>query len=207
MTNKILVTGFGPFDGLPTNPSQQLCLTLEESIHNCSVDKLILPVSFKSAGKNLIERLKSQDYRAVFLLGLAYPRSEVTLEKLAINWMDSEIGDNDGFLPEAKKIDANAPDAYFSSMDLRPLVEQPFPDTPPPKISYTAGTYVCNALYFNALHWIKKSGAPTQCLFIHVPPTPEIKGAAGSMELGSIRAQLEAIIGLAVKKDFPEPLS
>jgi len=89
----------------------------------------------------------------VLLTGQAGGRPNVTVERVAINVMDSANPDNDGFKPEDEPVFEGAPDAYFSTIPIKEVVKAMRKAGIPAGISNTAGTYVCNTAMFTALHF------------------------------------------------------
>ena len=90
--------------------------------------------------------------------------------------MDAMRDDNNGFCPTDMPIYANAPTAYFSNAPIKQMAAAIRDLGYPCKISNSAGTFVCNAVYYAALHEIAirqtcpdESGLPTQAVFIHLP--------------------------------------
>jgi pyroglutamyl-peptidase len=159
---KILVTGFKPFLGERINPSEMLATELAENFPEVSC--LILPVEFKKSFDVLKSHLEKNNYDYLISLGQASARSKICLEKIGLNWVQTEHKDESGSLPTSGKI-AEGPLALMSEFPLdtiyKKLKEQNFPV----EISFSAGTYVCNDLYFRTLNEIKN----TKSVFIHVP--------------------------------------
>ena len=83
--------------------------------------------------------------------------------------MDATRDDNNGFCPTDMPIYANAPTAYFSNAPIKQIAAAIRDSGYPCKISNSAGTFVCNAVYYAALHEIAIRHLPTQAVFIHLP--------------------------------------
>ncbi|GAB6136534.1 pyroglutamyl-peptidase I [Thermococcus prieurii] len=166
---KVLVTGFEPFGGEEINPSWEAVKALPEELNGATLLKVQLPVSFKRV-REILPRLISKERPDIVLLtGQAGGRPNVTVERVAINVMDSTMPDNDGFKPEDEPVFEGAPDAYFATIPVKEVVKALREAGIPAGVSNTAGTYVCNTAMFTALHTIAVAGMETKAGFIHVP--------------------------------------
>jgi pyroglutamyl-peptidase len=95
---KILVTGFMPFLGEKINPSEMLANELAQNFPE--VTSLILPVEFKKSFEVLKSHLKNTTYDYIVSLGEASRRSKIRLEKIDLNWIQSEHKDESGNQPK-----------------------------------------------------------------------------------------------------------
>lgn len=162
-----ILTGFAPFLDHAKNPSweiaQQLALRLGDG--NQAIE---LPVLFEQSFVHLHNILKKQTQfpNQLWLFGLAANRNAICLERVALNWIETGVPDNSGqerLSPQ--KIDPLGPDAILLSQHQ--LIDKgPLPDGL--QISHTAGTYVCNDLYYRVLSQYKEYRQ--QIIFVHVPP-------------------------------------
>ncbi len=164
---KILVTGFEPFMGHQINPSQKLSIELAEEF--LVVNSLILPVEFGRAFLVLNEHLKTNAYDCILMLGQAAGRAKVSLEKIALNWMQTNNKDEAGVKSKNGEIIQNSPLALMTQFAVDELDEYLQLTDSPVHISFSAGTYVCNDLYYRMLY----SHKSIKSLFIHVPLLPE----------------------------------
>ena len=156
---KILISGFEPFAKWTLNPSQDIALKLAK---DSKVEAIILPVSFARCFEVLKEQIENFRPSIVLCLGLAEKREKVSLERIAINCMNTSIADNDGDCPSNKLIQTKGPDGLFTNLDLEELLGI----SPNCVISNSAGTYVCNYLMYQLLFHFKDR---IQAGFIHVP--------------------------------------
>lgn len=156
---RILVTGFEPFDGAETNISQQVA----EGIEAEGVIKLCLPVSFKRGPEVLREAIEHYQPTFLLCLGQCAEGEKIRLERFAINLMDSEKGDNDGYKPDEETIDANAHLALRTGLNIKQLRSECIEEGLPVILSNSAGLYVCNRIYWEALRYTEKA------LFVHIP--------------------------------------
>lgn len=198
MSNKsrILITGFKPFLGESINPSSVLLDWLKVEFVN-EVDTLLLPVSFQEAPKILEEHLKGHDYNLILLLGQAGGRSKVSLERVALNWIESEHPDEDGYLPEQGVIFSDENSALLTSLPLSEWKSRLVAQGLPVEISLSAGGYVCNYLYYSTMRMQQLMASQQNVCFIHVPYLPEqvsSKPLMPSMDLETMKSVLRGII-------------
>lgn len=159
---RLIVTGFEPFGGTETNASWEAVRRLE------GIEKRCLPVSFLRA-KDEVRALVGEEPDAIICVGEAGGRSAISVERVAINWMDARISDNDGSQPIDQRIVADGPAAYFSTLPTRGILERLREVGIPAELSYTAGTYVCNCIFYALMDAIAQSEKPILGGFIHVP--------------------------------------
>jgi len=159
----ILVTGFEAFDKSALNPSGEIVKALKGD----DLVTAILPVVFGQASSQLRELIDLHKPSAVLCLGLAVGRSEITPERIAINVDDARIADNAGNQPLEQRIIADGPDGHFSTLPIEKMVTAMKAAGIPASISLSAGTYVCNHIFYVLQDYLKESNIPSG--FMHVP--------------------------------------
>lgn len=186
----ILVTAFEPFDGLESNPSEDVARTLEER----DVDCCILPVNYATFEARLKKALNPA-WDAVLMLGLSADRDGISLERIARNVSDRTRKDNAGHASLRPTLVANGPAAYFSTLPLQRLRTRLEEDGLPVRLSNNAGSYFCNAAFYLARHTLGARSIP--CGFVHLPPTPEIcnrgVGLSLSQQVRGVRSMLDVL--------------
>jgi pyroglutamyl-peptidase len=191
---KILLTGFVPFSDVSVNPSETLVRDLHQLLKtnlDYQFEMMILPVDYKQVGI-VINAIDFSEFDFAFHFGVARSRQRISLERVALNWMESTIPDNSGTHINRQQIDANAPAAVFNSLDLAMISEkinQKYNEDVT-EVSFSAGAYVCNYVYYKAM-----SKTPN-CLFIHIPVQPKIGTSdiqVSQICLETIRNVLKAI--------------
>ena len=193
---KILITGFDAFGGEKINPASLILDRLPDEIDGNKVEKLIIPTAFFKVA-DIIER-KIVDLRPdiVISIGQAGGRSDITVERVAINIADASIADNDGKKPIDEKIMRDGENAYFSTLPIKAIVENLRAEEIPASVSNSAGTFVCNFVMYNDLYFASKY-KNISAGFIHVPYLPaqviDKKGMA-SMSLDEMVRAVEIII-------------
>jgi pyroglutamyl-peptidase len=171
---KFLITGFETFYNHIINPSQKIVESLTENdFQGVDLIKTVLPVDYIQAPKILLEIMYNYQPDVILAFGLASSRFKIGLERVAINLMDSIIPDNNGSILTDQPIIENGPAAYFSRLPLRVLLNILQENIIPVEISLTAGSYLCNQVFFTMMHEIESQNLPIIAGFIHLPALPE----------------------------------
>ena len=193
---RLLITGFDPFGGQTVNPSWQSVLALENQIGEYVLTKLEIPTVFKRGANCVLQKAEEINPDAIICIGQAGGRTGVTPEVVAINLMDANIADNEGYKPINKQICANGENAYFSNLPIREMVDAISKEGIPAKLSYSAGAFVCNEVMYTLLQTFKNTFVKVG--FIHVPFLPEqTDGTKPSLEKEQIvKALTLAILSL-----------
>lgn len=167
---KLLLTAFEPFNGEAINPSLETALGIEKiKFPDAQLEILKLPVSRFEAVEIALRNLREKRPDAVIMLGEAGGRSKVTPERVAINVDDYRIPDNSGFQPTGEPIVEGGPVGYFSSLPIYKIVDQLTQANIPSAISNSAGTYLCNRLFYAVMNFIAQGNLETKAGFIHLP--------------------------------------
>ena len=172
---RVLVTGFEPFGGDAVNPSHQVLQALEAGppIPGVALRTRLLPCVFGTALAVLREALDAERPSLVIALGLAASRDEVSVERVAINVDDARIADNAGVQPIDRPVVPQGPAAYFASLPIKAIVEALRQSGIPAGVSQTAGTFVCNHVFYGLAHEIATRHAGMRGGFIHLPCLPQ----------------------------------
>lgn len=109
----------------------------------------------------------------VLSVGQADGRTAVNMERIAINYADARIPDNGGAQPNGSPSVAGGPAAYFATIPVDGCVEAVRAAGVPAVVSYTAGTFVCNHLFYGLLHRAAQVRPALRVGFVHVPLAPE----------------------------------
>jgi pyroglutamyl-peptidase len=177
MTKTVLLTGFEPFNGAAINPSWEAVRALDGwSGPDFKVVARQLPCVFGRANIVLLEAIDALKPDLVIAVGQAGGRSELSLERIAINVDDANIVDNAGQQPVDAPIAADGPAAYFSTLPIKAIVRALRVRGLPAGVSQTAGTFVCNHAFYGLMHHAAGRSADQPALkagFIHVPFLPE----------------------------------
>ena len=188
-TRTVLLTGFQPFGGEQVNPSWQAVSALHGArIAGHRVVARELPVAFGTSLKVLRAALKETQPSLVICVGQAGGRAQLSLERVAINVDDARIPDNAGQQPVDVPVIAEGPAAYFSTLPIKAMREALRSAGFPVEVSQTAGTYVCNHVFYGLMHALRRQRA-VRAGFIHIPYSP----AQASMHAGTPSVAVETV--------------
>jgi len=205
----ILLTGFEPFDGASSNPSWMLAEALHgKTIGGAKVHAVQLPCVFGRSLQELEHAVRSKRPALVLALGLAAGRADLSLERVAINVDDARIADNAGAQPVDLPVVAGAPAAYFSSLPIKAMVRQMNAAGVPASVSQTAGTFVCNHVFFGLMHLLRRRRS-MRAGFMHVPSLLPEAGPQGmpGLDWACQRTGLEVALQTAMTTARDEPVA
>lgn len=188
----ILITGFEPFGKDEINSSWESVKLLPNELKGNKIYKVLIPVVFNV--DNLIENIKKYSPDIIILVGQAGGRNGITIERVAINLDDAIIPDNNNYQPVDNTIKLDGENAYFSTLPVKAIINNLKDNDIEARISYTAGTYVCNHVMYNSLYHINKNNLDIKAGFIHVPYLPTQTMDKPSMKIEGIVKGLLIII-------------
>ena len=202
---KILVTGFDPFGGESVNPAYEAVKLLPDVIGGAEIFKLEIPTVFSLSGPAVEEGIRKYQPDVVICVGQAGGRASISVEKVAINFVDARIPDNNGEQPLDEPLQAGGPAAYFATLPVKAMVQHVKEAGLPCYLSFTAGTYVCNSIMYNVLYMCEKRYPGIRAGFIHVPyacgQVIDKANTTPSMPLETIAKSLEyAIEAVAIDR-------
>lgn len=207
----VLLTGFEPFEQEAINPSWEAVRALDGwRLDGAVVHARRIACVFGTALRELDAAIDELQPQLVLAIGLAGGRSEITPERVAINVDDGRICDNAGCQPIDVPVVAGAPAAYFSNLPIKAMVRDLRAAGIPAAVSNTAGTFVCNHLFFGLMHRIAtRPVAGMRGGFIHIPYlTGQAARLPGqpSMALETLVAGLRIAVAtaLSVREDVLE---
>ncbi|MBO9648330.1 MAG: pyroglutamyl-peptidase I [Variovorax sp.] len=191
----ILLTGFEPFDKDAINPSWEAVHALDGwRCEGATVHARRISCVFGAALRELDAAIDELRPQFVIAVGQAGGRSEITPERVAINVDDGRICDNAGCQPIDQPVVAGAPVGYFSSLPIKAIVRDLRSAGVPASVSNSAGTFVCNHLFFGLMHRIATRPVPgMRGGFIHIPYLPEQAARLPGMPSMSLDAVIAAL--------------
>lgn len=171
---KLLLTGFEPFLSFSVNPTMQIVKELNGiELAGYEIVGKILSVDFASSGTELLAHITEIEPDVVISLGLAGGRYKITPERIAINVKDG-AADNEGHIPMDEAIHLEGEPGHFSTLPIRQMVNKLMEEGFPAEVSNTAGTYLCNNVMYEALHYAKTKKPDMKAGFIHIPASHEL---------------------------------
>ena len=170
--SKVLISGFKPFGGATLNPSELLVNVLErDQIPGVELFTVVLPVEFDRSAEILLEKVKQIQPNLVIAFGQAEGRTAINPEKIAINLDDARIPDNSGDERKDVVIDKNGSDSYVTTLPIEMMVDAMKRAGYPAEISLSAGTFVCNHIFYKLQKTL--SGSNIRSGFVHLPLVTE----------------------------------
>jgi pyroglutamyl-peptidase len=178
---KVLVTAFEPFDGRSANRSQRwLEAFLAEAVvsgvaHRADVAGALLPVDFVKLPRALEKLWRAERPDVWILTGESGAGDDLRVERVAVNLIDSDTGDNAGRVRHDARVVRGGPDAYFATLDPRRARSALKRGGVRAELSLTAGAFCCNQAFYVARHLTR--GAKARVIFLHIPRLPAGPGA------------------------------
>ena len=203
----VLVTGFGSFAEHTDNPSGLLARAwngrrLDDGEETIGV---VLPVATERVGPALDDALAAARPRLVLALGLAPGRPAPALERIAVNVRDFPVPDIDGAQPVDVPVVPGGPDAYLADLPLKAILASWREAGLPGYISNTAGTYVCNQLFYLIAHHGRRAGF--RAGLVHLPALPAAADAGlpvPSMSLQWMERTVHTALAVAAGHTGPD---
>ena len=172
----VLVTGFDSFGGNTVNASWLIAQRVHGSrIAGHRVISAQLPTVFSRSATELHALMREHRPALVVCLGLSESTRSICIERIAVNVDDARIADNAGRQPIDEPVVLGAPDAYFSLLPIKAMRAAINAKGIPAEISQSAGTFVCNHVFFKLMHLLATDDQfkGVRGGFIHVPPVSE----------------------------------
>lgn len=196
----VLLTGFEPFGGALRNPTEEIARALDGStIGGWRVVGAVLPCVFGEAMEELGRLRRRHRPSLVLCLGLAAGRTDVTPERVAINIDDARIADNAGAQPLDRPVVRGGPVAYWSTLPIKAMVESLRREGLPASVSQTAGTFLCNHVFYGLMHALRRT-SEIRGGFVHVPAMTEAaEPGQPSLPLATLVRATEVMVVTAIR--------
>jgi len=169
----VLVTGFGPFPGAPSNPTtllvQRLARLRRPGLAHVTIVKHIFPTSYAAVERDLPALLAKHKPEALLMFGLALRAKQLRIEQRARNTL-TIIPDVTGRAPHRHAIAAHAPRALTMPAPAHRLLAAARVALSTTMLSQDAGHYLCNYLAWRAAETVRDNAGPRLAAFVHVPP-------------------------------------
>lgn len=164
----VLLTAFAPYDRWQENSSWLTLVELTKDLPDSpQVTTRRYPVDFAKMQQQLLADLEAE-YDYVLHLGQAPGSGLLRLESVGVN----VAGRTDQLPEEFRPIIAGGPVAYQSRLPLAAWSGKLRGSGIPCRVSYHAGTYLCNAALYCTHYFAEQRNLKTQAAFIHVPLAP-----------------------------------
>lgn len=188
-----LLLGFEPFAGDDINPSQRIVEILDgETIAEHRIAGFTLPTEFARAVTMTSDLIARRRPSLVLALGQAGGRDGMSIERVAINVIDARVPDNAGDQPVDVAVVDGAPNAYFSTLPIKAMLRALQTAAISASISNTAGTFVCNQVFYALAHLVATRYPALRTGFVHVPFLPEQSARHANAPSMDIRTMIDA---------------
>lgn len=194
---RLLLTGFEPFGGFNTNPSDIIAQEFNgETINSIQVIGATILLRYKEIQGQITDLINK--YKPDFIINMGQAtRPAISIEKVAINLADaSRVAYNCGSKPDEESLIPEGPDGYFSTLPVKKLVKYLEKNNIPSYVSHSAGTFGCNQIMYYTLHLTSEVDS-IQGGFVHLPLLPDqaIKNPqAPSMGYETMKKGIQMII-------------
>lgn len=205
MEKIILLTGFEPFNQETINPSWEAVRSLQGWREgDFIVHARQLPCVFGRANKVMHQAVEELQPSVVIAVGQAGGRVDLSIERVAINVDDAPIADNQMRQVVDQPIVNGGPAAYFSTLPIKAIVHALREAGLPSSVSQSAGTFVCNHVFYGLMHQAHEWGTTMRAGFIHIPYLPQQAAAhpgSASMKLEDMVEGLRIAIRTTLAHD------
>lgn len=197
----VLLTGFEPFAGDGANPSGdavRLVAAAWGGPETLVTD--VLPVTFAGAAHRLAELVAAHSPDIVIATGLAGGRTAISVERVAVNLADARIPDNAGAQPRDEPSWPGGPVGHFASLPVKAIVRDVAAAGIPCELSHSAGTYVCNHVFYHAA-MLAAAHSGMRVGFLHVPWAAESAPAGtAALPLADIARAFEIALRTSIRE-------
>jgi pyroglutamyl-peptidase len=167
---RVVLAGFGPFPGAPSNPSSALAQALARR-RRPALDGLVrtahvFPTSYASVDRDL-PKLFAEKPDIVLIFGLAGRRRQICIETRARNVVSTVFPDASGHRLSLGIIEPGGPGARRGQAPFAWLLGAMRGSSLAARLSRDAGGYLCNYAYWRALERAHNGRPLVQ--FVHIP--------------------------------------
>ncbi len=199
---RVLITAFGPYGVWKENASWLALIELTRNLpRSPEITTRLYPVDFEVVHERLEQDLLG-GYDYALHLGQAPGASCIQLEAIGINVNAAAITD----LEQPRPLIPEGPVAYQSVLPLAHWAGLLRGAGIPARVSYHAGTYLCNATLYLTHYFCQQRGWKTQAAFVHLPLTcsqalvsdQELPSVPSAVAADAIRLMLDQLADGAV---------
>jgi pyroglutamyl-peptidase len=191
---RALVTGFDPFGGEATNASREAVRRLPARLGEIEISTQVLPTSYARSVPELEAAIQRARPTIVLCVGQAGDRTALNVERVAINVQDAALPDNDGAQPVDMPIAPRGAPARFSTLPVTKAVAALCAAGLPAEVSNSAGTFVCNHVFYNLMQIAARQRHRFRAGFLHVPRLARAGEPGAAMAVEDIVRGIEVIL-------------
>lgn len=182
----LLITGFGPFPGAPENVSawlvERLAAAAPSSRLGCALHARVLPTEWaevRTLGPTLLQR---HEPRLILHFGLSGSARGFRIERSAHNRVGAK-DDARGLRHAPGVVIEHGRERLDTALPAAGLAKHLREQGLPAATSSSAGSYLCNYLYYLSLDWAGRQARQSDVAFVHIPPGPRHGGPLSEAEL------------------------
>ncbi|MDO9384705.1 MAG: pyroglutamyl-peptidase I [Hyphomicrobiaceae bacterium] len=168
----ILLTGFGPFPGIPENLTSRLVPEVAQRairrFRGHAVVSEIFPTEWTRAPQRLDELYQQHSPKLVLHFGVSERATGFQIETTAFNRCLS-LTDAAGCLPSALEIDPAGSASMSTRLPAEDIVARLRSLNLPASLSPDAGSYLCNSIFYRTLHHAAALPRAAVAGFVHIP--------------------------------------
>lgn len=174
---RVLLTGFGPFPGVPDNPSAWLVETLAEQRPTLDFElhARVLPTAW-TAARLMPQLYETLQPHVMIHFGVSQRARTFRIERSAHN-RAALRQDAEGVMPSGRMVVPEGPDRFDTKLPAPTLAAHLRACGLAAVPSRSAGSYLCNYLYYHSLDWVRRQPEPRLALFVHIPPLSSEEGS------------------------------
>jgi pyroglutamyl-peptidase len=193
MSLTVLLTGFGPFPGARFNPTAtlpgRLAVRRRPALADVTRVAHVFRTSYAAVDEELPALLRRIRPDVMLMFGVATRTDYLRIETCARNARSLLFSDVDGQALATSAITIGAPSTRAGRAPHQALLAAVQGKRIPARLSHSAGRYLCNFIYWQALAAAHGNGAPL-VQFIHVPLVRCTPTRPGSRRRGLTLADL-----------------
>lgn len=168
----VLLTGFGPFPGMPDNVSARLVQYVSRQarhVHQTHrFHAAVLPTEWHAAPQRLAALIGKLRPAVSLHFGVAKDADGFRIETRGLNSCRM-TEDSAGCLPPAPVLIDSGPKSYDVALPVNGIVDRLTALKLPVTTSEDAGGYLCNSIFYHALHARTEPDTLSRAGFIHIP--------------------------------------
>jgi pyroglutamyl-peptidase len=194
----VLISGFGPFPGIPFNASAELAASVahrsEHSGSQAVFHSGLLPTAWEAGPARASQLIRELQPDAVVHFGVASSATGFRIETRAVNEA-SRAADCDGCLPGGYYVRRGGPPVLAATLPTALIFRRLRQAGVAVSMSQDAGRYLCNATLYNSL--LLARSLPQQPLvgFVHIPAlAPENEDPASRRQWAELRLGFSVIL-------------
>jgi len=166
---RVVIAGFGPFPGVPSNPSGRLATALARrrrpALAGIEITSHVFATAYAAVDRDL-PKLLARRPDVLLIFGFADRRRHVCIETRARNARSILFPDVSGWRPKRAVIEPGQR-ALTGSAPFPRLLDALRRTALPARLSRNAGAYLCNYAYWRALQGVR--GGRPLLQFVHIP--------------------------------------